>query len=563
MSSFEPQNIAAYLPYRAQENPDLLAVAVPHKTDANGQSSYNELSYAELNTLSDIYAQGLHAYGIHKGMRCALMVKPSIDFFALTFALFKIGAVLVCIDPGMGIKNIKKCLEESDPAAFIGIPKALIAKRLFSWPTCSINIAVCTTPARRWFGIDSLQHIKALGEKADPLEDPIQSKEELAAILFTSGSTGVPKGVVYKHTQFLAQVKALLHIYNISVGEVDLCTFPLFALFAPAIGMSSIIPDMDFTKPGSVNPLHVIQPIKHYNVTNMFGSPALLKQVATYRQKHTCTLPSLKRVISAGAPAQAKTLDMFSKMLAENTEIFTPYGATESLPVSSIGSKEILHQHRHASERGCGVCVGTVSDGIEIAIIPISDEPIQRWQSSLALKENTWGEIVVKGPVVTERYYHRAQSTQLAKITDGTQLRHRMGDIGYLDEHGKLWFCGRKSHRVVTAEKCYFTIPCEGILNTHPAVERTALIPVQCAEGIKPGICIELSSEANGPVNKQQIAEELHTSAEKYAVSQGIHLFYFHPRFPVDIRHNAKIGREQLAQWAQKQKPIIPKRVQS
>ena len=130
------------------------------------------------------------------------------------------------------------------------------------------------------------------------------SEDDIAAILFTSGSTGVPKGAVYTHGNFLAQVELLKETYGIEPGEIDLPTFPLFALFDPALGMSAVIPEMDPTRPANVDPEKILGAIQRYGVTNTFGSPALLHRVGSYGAAHGVKLPTLRRVISAGAPAQ-------------------------------------------------------------------------------------------------------------------------------------------------------------------------------------------------------------------------------------------------------------------
>jgi acyl-CoA synthetase (AMP-forming)/AMP-acid ligase II len=278
------------------------------------------------------------------------------------------------------------------------------------------------------------------------------ASEETAAILFTSGSTGVPKGAVYSHGNFAAQVEALRELYTIQPGEIDLPTFPLFALFAPALGMTSVLPEMDFTRPAQVDPHKIIAAIQTFEITSMFGSPALLNRVSLYGREHGITLPSLQRVISAGAPVPATVLERFTTMLANGAQIFTPYGATEALPVCSIGSAEILGETRALTEQGQGICVGRPVAGIELEIITISDEPIIRWDDSLRLPASAIGEIAVKGAQVTSSYHNRPSSTALAKISDPRGgFYHRMGDLGYRDERGRIWFCGRKSHRVCTA----------------------------------------------------------------------------------------------------------------
>jgi acyl-CoA synthetase (AMP-forming)/AMP-acid ligase II len=259
----------------------------------------------------------------------------------------------------------------------------------------------------------------------------------------------------------------------------------------------------------------------------------------------------LKRAISAGAPVPAAVLERFTKMLSAEAQVFTPYGATEALPVCSIGSTEILGETCHATDQGSGVCVGKPVPGIDLEIIDISDEPIANWDARLTVADGEIGEIVVKGPQVTQSYFNRSQSTALGKIADSDHdgFYHRMGDLGYRDEQGRVWFCGRKAHRVETAEETLFTIPCEGVFNTHQAVFRTALIGVGKPGQMRPVLCIELEKGADTS-NLTKVHQELVAIGADNEVTRNIKAFLFHPEFPVDIRHNAKIFREKLALWA-------------
>ncbi len=539
-------NIAAHLPAMAERLPFQRAVVFPQTRDNNGRVAYTHLTFSQLHRSSNRLASGLEQYKVKRGVRVALMVKPSLEFFSLTFALFKIGAIPVFIDPGMGVKNLKKCLGEAQPEVFIGIPKAHVARLLLSWPTVKQLITV----GRRYFwGGVTLDQVRDAGSE-DYQITPTRA-DELAAILFTSGSTGVPKGAVYTHGTFSSQVHILKRIYQIQPGEVDLATFPLFALFAPALGMTAIIPDMDATRPALVDPVKIIEPIENFGVTNMFGSPALLNTVGRYGETHKVRLPSLKRVISAGAPVQPDIMKRFCLMLDKTCQIHTPYGATESLPVCTIGSDEILGETAAWTQRGKGVCVGEPVSDIELKIIRITDDPIETWSDQLIVKQGEVGEITVKGPMVTTHYFNRDASTKLAKIKDEDgQVRHRMGDLGYLDEKGRVWFCGRKAHRVMTHGKLLFTIPCEGVFNAHPKVYRTALVGVPSQGGLlRPIICVELEKGAKD-VDENTIREELKKLGAAFDHTREIDSFLFHPGFPVDIRHNAKIFREKLAVWA-------------
>lgn len=528
------------------------AVVFPHARDEQGKASYTHYTFRQLDEASGRLALGFSSIGIRRGMRVALMVPPSLDFFALTFALFKLGAVPVLIDPGIGLPNLGKGLAEAEPEAFIGIPKAHAARLLLGWARTTLKIKV-TVGARALCGGVTLQKVRDLGAVGTPLPAVESGPNETAAILFTSGSTGPSKGVVYTHEYFAAQVEHIRQLYGIQPGEIDLPTFPLFALFGPALGMTAIIPDMDPTKPAKLDPAKIVEAIENFGVTNMFGSPAVIRRLGRYGEQSPLRLPSLRRVISAGAPVSAKELQRFTHLLAPGAQVFTPYGATECLPVSSIGSDEILGETRQQTDLGRGVCLGRTVPGLTVKIIRISDVPIPAWDKALELQPGEIGEIAVQGRHVTRSYFNRQEATELAKIMDGPggEFYHRMGDLGYLDAQGRIWFCGRKSHRVVTRQGTFFTIPCEAIFNTHPSVFRSALVGVKRGSETEPVICVELEPEANA--NLESLTAELRDLAARHAHTQPIQRFVVHPGFPVDIRHNAKISREKLAIWASRQ----------
>ena len=542
----ETVNVSVYLRRMAEIQPYKRAVVYPVGWDEKGRIAYTHLTFLQLDQESDYMAHGLENAGITRGTRTVLMVRPSLEFFALTYALFKTGAVPVVVDPGMGTQRMLQCLKESRAEAFIGIPAAHVLRQLY--PKSFRTVKIYVTVGRRWFwGGLTLDHIRQT--LWEPYPSAPTRRDETAAILFTTGSTGPAKGVIYTHGMFDAQIRHIKSVFNIGEDEIDLPTFPLFALFDPALGMTAVIPDMDPVKPADVNPEKIVEAIMNQGVTNMFASPALLNRVGAYGKELGIKLPSLRRVISAGAPVSPANLEQFSAMLSEEAEIHTPYGATEAMPVMSAGSREILNETRKFTDQGYGICVGRPVPGIEVCIIRISDDPIEEWSDALEVQRGDIGEITVKGDIVSKEYFDRPKENGLAKIRDGNEIRHRMGDLGWMDNKGRVWFCGRKNHRVITENATLFTIPCEAIFNTYPAVYRSALIGVGEPPDQKPIICIELKKEGK-KISKDEMTKELLNLAARHPITEDIKTVMFHKAFPVDIRHNSKIFREKLAKWA-------------
>lgn len=532
-------NVAGHLPRVAALRPFAPAIYFPDGRDSRGRVRYTHYTYRQLDEASDRIAKGLGAMGLEPGTRVALMVQPSLELFSLVFGLFKARLVPVMVDPGIGLKNMKACLANGRPDVFIGIPKAQLARVILRWAP---SVRTVITVGRRgpWGGV-TLDEVERRGAevKGDALVPT--RPDDMAAILFTSGSTGPPKGAVYTHGNFTAQVDAIRQLYDIRGGEIDLPTFPLFALFDPALGMTTVIPDMDPTRPAQADPRKIAEAIEDFGVTNMFGSPALLNALGRWGEAEGRELPSLKRVISAGAPVPGHVLQRIRAMLPSDGQVVTPYGATECLPVASVESREVLGETGQKTAEGHGVCVGRVVSEAEVAIIAIHDGPIADWSEVEVLEAGEIGEIVVKGPQATRRYWNADQHTALAKIPDGDAVRHRMGDLGYLDDGGRLWFCGRKSQRVETDERPYYSGQVEGVFNDHPTVYRSALVRANGA----PAVCLELEKGASAPPD-----EELRALADRHDATRGLDAFHVHPGFPVDIRHNAKIKREQLGVWA-------------
>ena len=544
-------NIAQRLAQAARRSPDKAAV-IP------AWAPRRAVTFGQLDRDADLLAAGFRAVGVADGCRTILMVRPSPEFFALVFALFRAGAVPVLVDPGMGRASLVDCLARTKADAFIGIPLAHLLRTMHrrrlparvrvvvggAWPGCLTLAALRRAGARGVAGLAS-------APDRSPAAGPAPG--DLAAILFTTGSTGPPKGVEYTHATFGAQVRALEETYGFGPDEIDLPTFPLFALFDAALGITAVLPRMDYTRPGTVDPAAILGVARRWNVTTMFGSPALLRRVAGAGPAAGRFPDSLRRVITAGAPVAPDILKSFAALLPPGAEIHTPYGATEALPVADIGHREILEDTAARTAAGEGVCVGRVVAGVEVAIMEIDDGPVARFDDALRLPTGAIGEIAARGDRVTQGYFGDGAATALHKMrdtrgTDGPRW-HRMGDIGRFDDAGRLWMLGRKGHRVSAAGGDLFTEPVEARLAAHSGGRRVALVALGARPAQTPAALVECARKPTS-ADDAAVSAVRDFAAATHGLNAIRHVVAYPGPFPVDIRHNAKIFREKLAVWA-------------
>lgn len=545
-------NVARRLTAMARRLPGNIAIAMPSGRGRSGRRQYQTVTFRQLDEDSDQLARALRKLGVENGTRMALLVRPGIDFIALVFALLKSGAVSILIDPGMGRKNLIGCLSAAAPDGMIGIPAAHVARLLYRrrFPNCRINVTV----GKRWFwGGTTLAELRQIDSQHTAL--PRLGAEDDAAIIFTTGSTGPPKGVLYRHGVFDRQVTEIRDHYGIRPGEIDLPGFPLFGLFNCAMGVTTVVPDMDPTRPARINPKLFVEAIHDWQVTQSFGSPAIWNRVGDYCQRERVELPTLKRVLSAGAPVPPRVLKMVRDCLPVDGEMHTPYGATEALPVASISAGEVLEETASLSAKGAGTCVGRRFPGIQWKVIRVTDGPINSMGDVEELPPGEIGELLVTGDVVTREYVTRREANALAKVVDGERVWHRIGDVGYLDGADRFWFCGRMAHRVTTTDATLYSVPCEAIFNGHSDVFRSALVGVGPAGAQRPVIVVEPwpKKYPRDRAAQSRFVEQLRELGAAHGHTRAIDTFLFHASMPVDIRHNAKIFREKLAVWAAKE----------
>jgi acyl-CoA synthetase (AMP-forming)/AMP-acid ligase II len=530
-------NIVQHLDRAAEARPQAAALKVPRGSTRAGDIDYLTLSFAELRAEVAAWRARLEAAGTAPGDRTLVMVPPGLPLIASVFALFQLGAVPVVIDPGMGRAAFLACVARSQPRRLVGIPLALLLSHLFRGSFRSVGSRVLA-------GGSLTARLTRPGTTPSVPRPAWQARsEDLAAILFTSGSTGAPKGVCYEHGMFAAQVDLIRQAYGITPGEIDLPLLPIFALFNPALGMTTVVPELDPRRPAAFAPERIVQAIQQEQVTNSFGSPTLWRRIARHCQEAKVTLPSLRRVLCAGAAVPADLWAAAPRFLPRG-RLQSPYGATEALPLTSIAQEEVAAL---ATPPAGGACVGRALPGIAVKIIAAADGPLPPEALERPLSPGEIGEIVATGPVVTKAYDAAPEATARAKIVAGDRTWHRLGDCGYLDAEGRLWFCGRQVERVETPAGTLFPEPCEQVFRRHPAVARCALVGLGERPRQRPALVVEANL---GAAAAEALAAELRTLAAAHPVTREIRTFLFHPRFPVDVRHNAKIHRLALARWA-------------
>ena len=481
-------------------------------------------SFTKLANLSNLCAQNLQDLGVRKATRVVMAIRPSLEFVVYTLAVLRLGAVAVFIDSGMKKRNIFRCINQVSPCVFLGGKIFQILSRIFCKTKPQIRIMPTQINLDGTFNKNICQEV---------------AQDELAAIIFTSGSTGTAKGVEYTHSIFSNQISIIKKIYGVSSLDRDLSIFPLFSLLSIMMGMPSVIPKVDMAHPAKISCKKIYDLINLQKITFSFGSPTFWSNMAKFCEKRKASLPSLRAVVMAGCSVPSSLhLQLFNKVLSKKAVTFVPYGATEALPITSFTGIEVLSDTEKLTNAGYGTCVGKKSDSsFDIKIIKISDKVIAKWDKSLELPLGEIGEICVKGPTITHRYFQNEQATEQSKIFEGKAIWHRMGDVGYFDEQARLWFCGRKADRISHYEKELYTDQVENIFNCLLGIKQVALVKTNNKKLV---LFVQLKKR----IYRWRVLKDIYTRASKHKLI--FDRVIFKRKFPVDVRHNAKIKRDIL-----------------
>lgn len=522
---FSKGNLVSHLAETARSIPDQLAI-IPAQT-----KQFAPRTFAELYSDTSRCAEKLRNSGLQKGDKSLLFVRPGYDLIVLAFGMIHLGVVPIIIDPGMGIKSVLSCIRTTKPNFLVGIPLVCWLSNFFPGVFSSIKgrLKIRSSSFRKEIVTPSIASIP-------PAKS---SQSDLAAIVFTSGSTGKPKGVRYLHKTFNAQVYTLKKYFKMQVGEIDLATLPIFALFNPALGITTIIPEMNPRKPALANAEKLVQAIQKFGVTSAFASPVVGEKIQEWSARNSISLPSMKRIFLAGAPSTPKLVEKLSKILTKG-EVYLPYGATEALPIAQCNSKEIA-TNKKSIEEGSGSLLGSPISGVSVSIFPISKAPFS--EDVQELKGEEVGEICVSGDIVSDGYYKMPGATMDARFKYGGRIFHRMGDLGYYDRCGQLRFLGRKAEQIMTENGPLETERCEPIVNALEGIRRSALIGIGPNYAKEPCIVIELENEK---LDKKIVQNSIRQSILSVFPSLEIKRIFWERSIPVDSRHNAKIHRLKL-----------------
>ena len=452
------------------------------------------------------YAEELHQRGVRQGERIAVLVPPSIDLIAVVYACWRIGAITVIADRGLGLQGLKSAIRASRVSHVIGPVKAVVAACFLRWAPRASMVRLSTLASSPV--VSKLEFVSAPEPKAD----------DLAAVLFTSGATGPAKGVRYTHRQLYAQRDALQKTYNIIPTDTFVAAFAPFALYGPALGIATGLADMDVTSPGTLTAAALDDACRRVGATMVFASPAALANVVKTATTDLPHLRSVRLVMSAGAPVPIKTLQEVS-LLCPLAELHTPYGMTEALPVADVSLSDLI---RIGSGRG--VCVGKPVSGCEVRI------------------DNETSELLVLAPWMSAGYdslwltQHNARP--ILSVGSQSATWHRTGDLGHIDSDGNVWIEGRSVHVIHTSHGPVAPVPLEIAVEALLNVVRVAAVGIGPIDVQQIVIVVETIKGNDGPA-EAELTRAVRTALAPLTIAS----VWATKKLPVDIRHNSKIDR--------------------
>lgn len=495
----------------------------------------SHITFGELRSQVEAAAAGLNQHGVHAGSRVALMIPPSVELNIGLYACWRIGAIPVLIDAGLGPRGMSRALATANPNFLIGITKALAAAKVMRWPGTRFSVEPLTPKRRRVFAVvDDLQNLARCPADVPPLP----AADDQAFLVFTSGATGPSKGVRYTFRQAQAGRNVLTDLYKITPDDRLVAAFAPFALYGPSMGITSVVPDMDVTAPGTLTATALGDAVVAGDATLVFASPAALANVVHTAHEltaaHHTAFGRVRLLLSAGAPIRP-TLMRAARELFPNAEAHTPYGMTECIPVADISLTEI-----DAASGGDGVCVGRPVDGVSVQIREL--DALGEPTGSLTTDAGVIGEVIVRATHARDGYERLWHTDHLASQPHGW---HRTGDAGHLDDLGRLWIGGRIGDIVATDSGPVLPVKIEQRIEDLADVDLAAIVGVGPAGTQQLVAVVQVREPARWPT----LADLDLQTRVRSTTDHDLAAVFVVPHLPVDRRHNSKIDRPRIAKW--------------
>jgi acyl-CoA synthetase (AMP-forming)/AMP-acid ligase II len=516
-------NLATLLSQHAQERGPQPAIVQGRGANARFTT------FAQLDENARRAAGFLSEHGIQPGSRVLLLQPMSAELYEALLALFRLGAIAVVLDPGAGLKHVAACCEIARPEVLIGCWRAHLLRAISPALRSIRQRFVIGAPfpgATRWSSVR--QH--------EPIDDVFTAGRDAPALLtFTSGSTGQPKGALRSHGLLLAQHRAIAHALELTPGEVDLSTLPIFLLANLASGVTSVIPDADLRRPGAINPEPVLDQVREHAVTQCVASPAFFERLLAAPAEKQCSLKSIRKAFTGGAPVGPRLISRLAAAMPR-ARIFPVYGSTEAEPIAHFEQSEMTERDALSMRWGRGLLAGHPVPEVQLRIIKDAwgrvIEPLtgQRF-ASLCLPAGEAGEIVVSGAHVLPGYLNGHGNAETKFQVDGAPW-HRTGDAGYLDESGRLWLLGRCMALISDASGTLWPFAVEYAAQEYPGVRRAALVQLSGRR------VLAVEAEPGADVSPQRLTEML-----EWAKLDEVRMM---AAIPLDRRHNAKVDYSRL-----------------
>ncbi|MCJ1907958.1 class I adenylate-forming enzyme family protein [Planococcus ruber] len=411
----------------------------------------HELTYKELDDLSSIAAANLQQAGIEKGDRVAAVIGNRHEFPIMVFACSKIGAIMVPI-------NVKLAMEEIEYILGHSKPKVIIVEQEFTKKVRQAAEASGSLEAgSRLFEIEGENTFSSLLEQNAELTEAAISEEDGAFILYTSGTTGRPKGAVLSHINVIHSVMNYKYVFQTDDTMKTLIAVPMFHVTGLIGQLLHVlyVGGTVYSMKRYQNEAYIERILKD-QINFLFNVPTIFIMMSTSEKFQNHSFDFVKKVAFGGSPIYQQTFNML-KQAFPNAQLHNAYGSTETtspatlMPVSYPESK-----------------VTSVGRPVAVADIKIMDSEGNECEPGES------GELYIKGPMVVKEYWDNPEAN-LSSFTDGYW---HSGDLGIMDDEGYIYIRDRKKDMINRAGEKIFSIEVEDVLKSHPDVVEAAVIGI-------------------------------------------------------------------------------------